>query len=126
MFKLKVGKFTVPAVFVKGFEGHIEVMVFPARAGIHVNGVRRYFPFPAGGNNQLNGRLPFGPGPDLFHHKTPYVQGVGHGFGKTFIEIYLYAALIIMNSGKNKPFFDRGIFLDYGIKFPVGDFNANS
>jgi hypothetical protein len=105
LFKFKIGNIQIPVVFADGFEGYIEVLVFPLGGCVQINGVRGDLPRGGGGDHQLNGRFPLWPGLDILYHKTPDIEGVRHGFGKTLIQIDLNAALFVMNRCKDKSFF---------------------
>jgi hypothetical protein len=85
LFKFKIGNFIFPVVFVQGFKGDVQVVMLPLGTGIQIDGIGDNFTGFGRRNYHLNGRFAFGPGFDVFHHKTADIQGIGHGSGKTFV-----------------------------------------
>jgi hypothetical protein len=101
-------------------------LTFSLGGSIQIHGIGVNFSFFVRGNKELYGRLTLWTGFDFFHHQTADINGIKHGLGKTFVEIYLHTPLFIVNSRENQPFLCLGILLQNRIEFPVSYFYAYS
>jgi hypothetical protein len=124
--KFKIGKFRFPVILVYGLERHAQVLMVRVGRRIQIYSVRGDFAPGIGGYDHLHRRFSLRPRLNILNHNTAYVKRVGHGPGKTLIEIDLHTALAVVNRGKDQSPFNIRIFFEYGIEFPVGEFYANS
>jgi hypothetical protein len=124
-FQLKIGNISARRIFLQGSKGNAQ-MLAPTLRGTQVHNVHRKLPRRVGSQYHFYGRRPLRLGFDILHHKAADIQGIGHGLGRTIVEIYLGAFLIVVCGGKYKPLLNRGIFLQDRIEFTVCDLNTNS